>query len=708
MLLRSRVILIVSLAFAAVAAGLGFANLKREELADRRFAEATIGGQDIIWRKIIENATQRLQTIAPSLTGTERLAQAIRAQDRTALIELAQPVFEQLREAGRLDRLEITDREGRLVYSSTGEVFPTPLLDAALLARVIAAGQTVRGVQQDASRLYAAAVAMPVRDGDEVVGALTLGLGLGEALDEFEGSTGADGFLIDQTGGAVHATNPALWATIGPQMVRLDRTLADVRVRDRVYLVASFPVVDMAGRTVARLATAKDTTEQVRRREVIAHLSLAGAAAFVILVLLALYGYLQRAFGPLDEAINVLNAISRGDTSVNVESPGGNDEIGRIASTVEIFRRHAIQLDLLSRQRERQRRRQEKLIRREMQSLADTLEDQARAAVLQDLAQIEEVSNAATEDGAQGPAGGSLSTLAVALRTMTRRISEQQRSLQQLVEERTRDLETVREALRQKEQLAALRQELDFARQLQLSSLPTRFPDSAEFQIHASMIPAREVGGDYYDFFQLGDDRIAIVVGDASGKGVSAAMFIAMARSLLRALLRATDPASALAQTNDLLAADNASMMFATIFVGVVDLAQGELIYANAGHNPPFLLIPGRAPEMLPGTGDMALGVMEGQDYRTQRRQIPPGATLVLYSDGVTEATDTAGGLFGDARLEAALTGGDGLAPAAVVDVMQASTAAFVGEAPQADDMTFLVLRYLGPATAAAAVRATA
>lgn len=265
-----------------------------------------------------------------------------------------------------------------------------------------------------------------------------------------------------------------------------------------------------------------------------------------------------------------------------------------------------------------------------------------------------------------------------------------------------------------KRSLDALQQELAAARALQLGMLPQSFPEwspARPVKIHAIMHPAREVGGDLYDCFAVGEHGLCFLVGDVSGKGASAAMFMARARSLVRmavALWRDwreedASPARLLEAVNRELCQNNADRMFVTLFLGLVDLRSGEVRGANAGHPAPHILSPGREPRRIDIRPGLPLGVRGAARFDDHALTLSAGDTLFIYSDGVFEAADKAGNLFSIERLEQLLHGCAGLHPRDIVERVKASVDAFAGSAPQADDLTALALSWL-PETPADAV----
>lgn len=254
--------------------------------------------------------------------------------------------------------------------------------------------------------------------------------------------------------------------------------------------------------------------------------------------------------------------------------------------------------------------------------------------------------------------------------------------------------------LEEHDQLVALRHELEVARRIQQSILPRRFPpfpEHPEVEIRGEMLPAREVGGDFYDIFLVDDARVGFAVGDVSGKGIPAAILMAVTRTLLRsAALSGRAPGDCLRQVNDLLCAENADDMFVSVFFGILDLRTGRLAYGNAGHNPPYLLRARGAAEPLPLTGEMVLGVLERLGYRTAEADLAPGDALLVYSDGITEAMTPDGELFGERRLRALLAGMGAAPPARIIQEVLDAVQGWADGAAQSDDVTLLALRWRG------------
>jgi sigma-B regulation protein RsbU (phosphoserine phosphatase) len=251
------------------------------------------------------------------------------------------------------------------------------------------------------------------------------------------------------------------------------------------------------------------------------------------------------------------------------------------------------------------------------------------------------------------------------------------------------------------EQAERLRaQEMEHAAMIQRSILPgcfPPFPDRHDFQLHAAMTPAREVGGDFFDFFLLDQDHLAFAIGDVSGKGVPAALFMAVARTLLRATAqhRAT-PGHCLTYLNMTLAEQNVSGMFVTVFYGVLDTRTGEIQFANGGHNPPYIFSKDGCVRLIKNENGPMLALIEGAEYQVATAHLAPGDAILLYTDGVTDARDRNGEFFNEWRLQAYLEEHAAEPADVLVSGLHRNLQEFAAGAQQADDITTLALRFAG------------
>ncbi len=261
-----------------------------------------------------------------------------------------------------------------------------------------------------------------------------------------------------------------------------------------------------------------------------------------------------------------------------------------------------------------------------------------------------------------------------------------------------------------KDQRDRMEDELNIGREIQMSMIPLTFPpfpDRHEFSVFAALEPAREVGGDFYDYYFIDEERFCFCIGDVSGKGVPAALFMAMAKTLIKS--RAADDgstASILTHVNDELSVGNHNCMFVTIFSGILNVRTGELLYTNAGHNPPYLKRKDGTLQRLDKRHGPVIGAVEGMAYAEGRDTMEPGDLLLLYTDGVTEAMDVDDRLFSEKRFEQLLASMDTGDVDNAVDITLDAVKAFEGEAEQADDITVVALAFHGsPADALIAER---
>ena len=246
-----------------------------------------------------------------------------------------------------------------------------------------------------------------------------------------------------------------------------------------------------------------------------------------------------------------------------------------------------------------------------------------------------------------------------------------------------------------KEAAARIDKELEFAKQIQYSSLPTTFPKSNSFKLFAQMITAKEVGGDFYDFYMLNDSTIAFLVADVSGKGIPAAMFMMRAKTVIRDLAEhGLEPDEIFTIANEKLCENNDAGMFVTAWLGILDTKTGLLKFANAGHNPPLFKRNDEKFEYMKARSGMLLAGMEGIKYRKNELQLIPGDKLYLYTDGVTEATDNNTELYGEQRLLDFVNSIENIEPESLCRLIKEDVDKFVGTAPQFDDITMLALNF--------------
>jgi len=260
-----------------------------------------------------------------------------------------------------------------------------------------------------------------------------------------------------------------------------------------------------------------------------------------------------------------------------------------------------------------------------------------------------------------------------------------------------RGLKLMKERSALAETQTSLENELSIAAGIQQGMLPEDFPDEESYAITATMVPAKDVGGDFYDFIKIGSSRVAFLVADVSGKGMPAALFMASARTLVRSNLKnGLQVDVVMDRTNAELIKSNKEKLFVTAWLGMLDLKTGALSYVNAGHNPPFLIRADGSVESVRSRPNFVLGRKKGLRYMEHRMQLSPGDRLLLYTDGLTDATNPEGEMFTVERVEERLRSG-----CVSVDSMMDEVRAFSGGADQFDDLTMLLVEYRKPKTIA-------
>ena len=268
------------------------------------------------------------------------------------------------------------------------------------------------------------------------------------------------------------------------------------------------------------------------------------------------------------------------------------------------------------------------------------------------------------------------------------------------IEKAIEQITYIKQMQKEHNQLESIKGDLAVAREIQQAILPRIFPPFPEnadmLDIAASMNAAKDVGGDFYDFFRIDDDCIGFVIADVSGKGVPAAIFMAVSRTLIRATgIRAVSPSECITYSNGLLEKESVNNMFVTVFYGIYNIKTGEVKYTNAGHNPPYVLKQNGSAEKLPVTGNMAIGIFGDYEYQEETLQLEHGDTLLLYTDGVTEAINPREEEYGDERLCKLLCQSNKLTCQEIIDTVKADVKTFADGEEQSDDITLLALKRL-------------
>lgn len=270
--------------------------------------------------------------------------------------------------------------------------------------------------------------------------------------------------------------------------------------------------------------------------------------------------------------------------------------------------------------------------------------------------------------------------------------------LSRTIEKAIEEINFVRKSQSEHSQLESIKSDLAVAGEIQQAILPRKFPPFNEYKtfvdIFASMTPAKDVGGDFYDFFVIDENRIGFVIADVSGKGVPASLFMAVSRTLIRATgLRGIPSDECLTYANRLLCNESLDSMFVTMFYGIYDTKTGEIDYTNAGHNPPYLLRRDNTVEPLPLSKNIMVGVFDDFVFESSKLSLNEGDALILYTDGVTEAFNEKREMFGESGLEKTLKSVPGAGSQEIIEAIIEDVKDFSGNEPQSDDITILTLK---------------
>ncbi|WP_051237481.1 SpoIIE family protein phosphatase [Ottowia thiooxydans] len=678
MQLKTRVTVLLLIAAISLLLFAGAWGWQRDNELTDRYHQVVLQSQAIAWNKLENESRNNLETTLTEVLGRADVAHAWAEHDYEALDTLMEPILD--RHPGW--RADWFDARRVLAHSSSTALLQQPMVDTGWLARALASNQTQTGLSQSSRERYYL-VALRRFGPENAPGVLALGQNLGHLLPEMNRTITGESFIINLRGQGIAGTLPGVVNEEDLSLTARRPSIAEISAPGgRQWLTATMPLEGPNHRPVGAILTAWDITDQEGAEQWIDLLAMGGAATFLAVLGWAVFVYLRRALRPLERSVRVLDQLAKGDlrATPDEDDQALPDEAGQIARSVAALRDEMFNLQMLRDERSRTHQQQERLIRGQLRQLAETLDEEARAEVLTAL-EPQEAETSRTDN--------SLVKLAGVLGRMSDLVTTQQHRLVGL-------LHKLREAMAQQATLISLQQELEIARTMQLSILPRSAPPTQAVAVSALMVPAKEVGGDFYDYFLMRDGRLAMVVADVSGKGIPAAFFMAISRTLLKNIAQfLQDPADIIDRLNKQLCAENEQMMFVTVFLCLLDLKTGQLDYVNAGHNPPLLLRADGAVETMPRGKNMALAVMDDFEFKPGRTQLNPGDTLLLYTDGVTEAANPEGHFFGEARLTELVSQykpGSGNLPEALLEAVRE----FEAGAQQTDDITCVTTKFLG------------
>lgn len=625
MRLRRRIVTAVTAAFLGFTVGAFVLGDARDDAFQAETIDLSLAAFERSWstgvarwsedlRALVAPEAEVLSEFAPQL-GPERLAIGLAA------------VHGRLRERGLLG-LQLLGPDGQVAVSTGEDVrMTTTLIDAGPAREALAAGRPVQGmVRVGDSLLLAAAVHIVLDRGQS--GVLVATRDPGTLLENLSGPSGPAVALSDGEGRFLVPARGLRERVQVAERARVSgRGRQEVATGEQIFEIVNLPLLDIGGQRVGYQRWVTDATERrwVTERgrwlSALALAAMAGGLAFALSV------WLRLAFRPLEETVDALRALARGDTTIEITAADRRDEIGETARALAVFREGQMVVQRDGQRLARQRRRQLGFIEDQMQRLAATLESEARSGMMEDLQRIK---------GAAGPKEGSegLDALAFAFRVMVERVSQQHSSLRQLIAAKD-------EALAVREKMEALEQQLSVVGSMQAQMVPAAMPATAHVAVRGRLIQGDRFGGEFYDFFWLDGAerrRLAVVMASVSGEGLQAAFLAISARALVRALAPgAASPGQCLARLSDLLVGDNEARLEVKMFFGVIDVVDGLLVAARAASPAPLVARrPGEA-TALEIEGAPPLALRPGIRVPDTTVELPPRGALLLFSEGLSE-----------------------------------------------------------------------
>lgn len=641
--------------------------------SEARLANAEMAGEaSRLTAAVMEIRSTALLAAAQRVAEASGLQDGIATENTVAIDAAVRPLLQDQ----QFVRVEITGPRGTMLFALRPAGSSRDAVDTGVLTQVRETRQPAVGPAREEDGSVVLRATVPAGTAQPAQGAVTVEVAVEGMLRDLAQRTGSEVFLVGARGALLSGTSPRLWEQLGAA-VQQGNGRRIVERGERSYAVTTLPMLDDTGGRLGSLVQVRDVTTAAGQREFEYNLSIASVAALMLLLVVAMWAMVRHAFAPITTAVTALDALSSGESEVEVLGEDRRDEVGAIARAVRVVRDRSRE-GLRQAQREnRSRRRQEHFIRQQMIQIGATLDEASRAQLMEEL-QLD-APQAAT--GQQE--GGGLGVLANAFQVMTRRVVDQSAKMDQLVAE-------LREALAAKTELIGLQQQFEITHRMQAEMLPATLPPRPDVLARGGIVPAKEFGGDFYDFFPMAHNRIGVLAGNVSGHGLGSVFLTLTARNLLKAgLFGDLSPGMALSLTNRLMAAENKERLSVAAFAGVLDTAAGTFRYARAGIATPILSRRLGDATALSAPQNALLGLAPQVTYAEASEDIPQQSTLLIASPGFAESD-------GAPEVTNAITTAPDLAPDVVVNVLMsmATSAGARAEGP-GRDRSCVAIRYL-------------
>lgn len=622
MTIRRRVLLSAVIGSFVLAVGGLLVADQRARVLEQELQSAALRGAVLGWDATLARHVTELQRSLVEEAGLDQRFPAAPAdmRDRLAGAE------ERLRRRG-VTVLQVLPAQQAPALYTPGSASTTPLVDAALVGELLSLRRPLSGlVRQDGQLLLTVAVPAPI-GGDRAGAILVVARPATDLLPALRAEAGLMFAVTDADGQYLaEAAVPREWtATLTRLMPEAGRRHL-VAIGDRAIAVLDLPLTDLAGQRIGFRRWIADETDLQFRKDTGRLIGQVLILALFLSVALILALWSRAAFRGLESALQGLQALARGDTTVQIENAGQRDEVGAAAQALRVFRQSQIELQSGTSRSERRRRHQTRFIEAQLDRLSATLGPTEREA-MQD--EIRRASQGSVTAGAREDA---LDTLAIALRVMVDRVTAQQDALQRALAEQD-------EALQARERMQALEQEMSVVAQMQARLTPAGLPGASRVAVRSCLLQGREFGGDFLDFFWLdsAERRLAVVVGSVDGQGLPAAFLAISARALVRALAAdAASPGACLGRVSDLLVGENGSNLALNMTLAVLDVPANIMVVARAGLPPPVAAARLGDVRLLSVEGAPPLALRPSTRVPDTTVDVPERTLLVLFSQGLT------------------------------------------------------------------------
>ena len=663
---------------------------------EQQFSEVTSTDRRNLWENILEREEQKLLGKDWYLNENEALIKGLYEENNALYVNEILKIKDKAFNVLNLSYLALFDSNLKRVYSNVNRLNGTLSIPVSELQKVLQNKQTVSGLGYDYSGTLLHSVAFPVIFEGNVIGVGAYYKKIDYALHELRQLTGDGSFIINRYKRFIAGEHSDVWE-IFRNNFSIDGSVRNYKIDEKAYNVILLPVNDMFGNLKTYLISMKDiTVEQAKRDST--NRTVYIVYFLVILVTIIIVSSVSRiALSPLQKGREMLINLAENKNILSLGNEFNNDDIGQILNSIERLRIQTVNMVRVRRSRGKQRQRVYKLLSSQLSDLAKNLKGDQKQEVVVELNELEQqiiskktqVKSQETLDHDADSGGTELLIIAKTVEKISFFLQKEHKQLLQAIVE----LEI---ALEKEVAYLALQEELKLAHDVQNSFVPNVNFFRPTLKVAGYMKPAKNVGGDFYDYFEIDKDIVGFCVGDVSDKGVPSALFMMMARTLLWTIATNGDELSAketLFRMNNAICANNKNQFFITLFYGKINIKTGVIQYASAGH-PPAIVMNSDGCHEVEIFHDLVIGMIEDIEYCQKEIHLQEGDNLFVYSDGYNEANNIKGDMLGVQTMLDTLQDLHKYDPEEVIEKINTVLEDFTKDAEQSDDITSIVLNY--------------